>query len=73
MLDILRSELEDKLSSDIGTEVVLSNKELKEALDEIGRDLIYNYFIFKKDVTYKDFIENLKLYLKLCNEKKLIL
>ncbi|MBU5294595.1 hypothetical protein KQH90_11185 [Anaerosalibacter bizertensis] len=43
----------------------VTDEELKIALDQIGRDLVYNYLLFGQDVTVDMFIENLKRYLYL--------
>lgn len=43
----------------------ISDYQLRTALDQIGRDLVYNYFLFGDDVTHEMFIENLKRYLNL--------
>ena len=43
----------------------VSDRRLKTVLDEIGRDVVYNYLLFGKDYTYERFIENIKMYLQL--------
>lgn len=43
----------------------ISEDELNEALEEVGRYLVYNYFIYKEDVTYKTFLESLDAILNL--------
>ena len=43
----------------------VSDRRLKTVLDEIGRDVVYNYLLFGKDYTYENFIENIKMYLQL--------
>jgi hypothetical protein len=43
----------------------ISDASLSYILEQMGRDLIYNYLLFGKDVTYNMFIENLKIYLNL--------
>lgn len=43
----------------------VSDRRLKTMLDEIGRDVVYNYLLFGKDYTYEKFIENIKMYLQL--------
>ena len=52
------------LSKKIDLEGV-TNEELKTALDQIGRDLVYNYLLFGQDVTVDTFVENLERYLYL--------
>ncbi|MCB5560467.1 hypothetical protein FYJ27_09605 [Anaerosalibacter bizertensis] len=52
------------LSKEVDLEGV-TDEELKIALDQIGRDLVYNYLLFGQDVTVDMFIENLKRYLYL--------
>ncbi|MEY8304306.1 hypothetical protein [Anaerosalibacter bizertensis] len=52
------------LSKEVDLEGV-TDEELKIALDQIGRDLVYNYLLFGQDVTMDMFIENLKRYLYL--------
>lgn len=54
------------LSKEVDLEGV-TDEELKIALDQIGRDLVYNYLLFGQDVTVAMFIENLKRYLYLNN------
>lgn len=43
----------------------ISEQELKAALDDIGKDLVYNYLIFGKEVSFKIFSSNLKIYLNI--------
>lgn len=52
------------LSKEVDLEGV-TDEELKIALDQIERDLVYNYLLFGQDVTVDMFIENLKRYLYL--------
>lgn len=54
----------DNIEKDLDIEE-LSDAELTMLLNEAGRDLVYNYLLFKKDITYEMFIENMKIVLKL--------
>lgn len=60
----MMGKFKEKLGEEINIGNI-SNDELKTALDQIGRDLIYNYFLYGEDVSHKVFIENLKRYLEL--------
>lgn len=59
-MDIYRKYIDEKVDID-----QLSDSELGEMLDQIGRDIIYNYLLFGRDVTFDSFIDDLKIYLKL--------
>jgi|UPI0006B62553 hypothetical protein len=54
----------NKISQDVDIES-LSDSELTDILDQIGRNLIYNYLLFGQDVTYGKFVENLNIYLNI--------
>jgi hypothetical protein len=54
----------NKISQDVDIERI-SDSELDGILEQVGRNLIYNYLLFGKDVTYKKFVENLNIYLRL--------
>ncbi len=41
----------------------ISDRELASILDDMGRGIIYEYLLFGRDFTYKNFIEILQLYL----------
>lgn len=43
----------------------ITEEKLEDVLNQLGRDLIYNYFIFGKDVTFEIFLENLKICLNI--------
>lgn len=43
----------------------ISDSELTSMLNEAGRDLVYNYLLLGKDVTYDMFIFNVKTVLEL--------
>lgn len=43
----------------------LSNKELSLILDDVGRKIIYEYLLLGKNFTYEEFLEVLKMYLKI--------
>lgn len=62
MTDTFRKALEEKV--DLSN---ISDRELKNILDEIGRGAIYNYLILGKDYTYERFIYHIESYLKLYN------
>ncbi|MTI49067.1 hypothetical protein [Sporosalibacterium faouarense] len=65
MLDNFRRCLEDQ----IGYRLDISEKDLVEALEDTGRDIIYNYLIFEKDVSFEIFCRNLKIYLNIQNKE----
>lgn len=54
----------DNIDKDLDISHV-SDKELIEILDDMGRGLVYDYLLFGKDVTYEVFLDRLKLYLKI--------
>lgn len=60
--------INDHLKDSIDLEGV-TGEELKVALEDIGRDLVYNYLIFGQDVSYDLFINNLKTYLGLVHDE----
>lgn len=60
--------INDQLKDSIDLEGV-TGEELKVALEDIGRDLVYNYLIFGQDVSYNLFIDNLKTYLKIVHDE----
>ncbi|MCR2044483.1 hypothetical protein [Anaerosalibacter massiliensis] len=60
----MMGKFKEKLGEEINIGSI-SNDELMAALDQIGRDLIYNYFLYGEDVSHEVFIENLKRYLEL--------
>lgn len=53
----------EKISKDIEIDQI-SDRELSNILDNIGRGMIYEYLLFGHDFTYDIFIETLKQYLK---------
>lgn len=61
MIKHIKETLEEK----IGHKLKVTEEELKEMLDEIGKDIVYNYLVFKKDATYDIFCDNLKIYLSM--------
>ena len=65
MLENFMYVILEKLTEENGQATEISYSDLKEALDEIGKDLIYNYFIFKKGVSFETFLNNLKVYLEI--------
>lgn len=42
----------------------VTDRELGIALEQLGRDLVYNYLVFGKDATFEIFLQNLSIYLK---------
>lgn len=54
----------DRISKDIEIDHI-SDRELSNILDDMGRGIIYDYLLFGHDFTYDTFIEVLKQYLKL--------
>lgn len=46
----------------------VTDEKLREALEQIGRDLVYNFFVFGKDVTFDIFLNNLNVYLNMVNK-----
>lgn len=53
----------EKISKDIEIDQI-SDRELSNILDNIGRGMIYEYLLFGHDFTYDIFIEKLNQYLK---------
>ncbi|SCL87240.1 hypothetical protein [Sporanaerobacter sp. PP17-6a] len=43
----------------------VSSEDLNAALEKVGKDMVYNYFLFGNDVTYEIFLEDLKKRLNL--------
>lgn len=66
-MECLVSEL---IKDDIDIEGV-SEDEIVSALEIVGRDLVYNNFIFGKDVTYKEFLERLNIYVDIIKKCKM--
>ncbi len=58
MLSMYKSYLNKYLDLEDITDI-----ELSRALEELGRDLVFNYLVFGKDVTFEIFVENLSTYL----------
>lgn len=46
----------------------VTEEKLKEALEQLGRDLVYNFFVFGKDVAFEVFLDNLNVYLNITNK-----
>lgn len=53
-----------KISKDVDIEHI-SNSDLDTAIRQVGRDMIYNYLLFGKDITYDAFIKDLGIYLNM--------
>lgn len=53
-----------KISEDVDIKNI-SNSDLDTAIRQVGRDMIYNYLLFGKDIVYDEFIKNLKIYLNI--------
>jgi hypothetical protein len=69
MIELLKEILKKDLTDERLKRLQITDEELEEAMEQIGRDLVFNYLVFKKDVTYKVFIENLSTYLYLYSKK----
>ncbi len=65
MIKAFKNDIEDKLSSEKQKKVKIPNSNFKWALEETGRDLVYNYFIFKRSVSYETFLKSFIIHLKL--------
>ena len=61
MIDQLKKIIEEN----IGDNIIITDHEMKEAAEETAKDLVYNYLIFEKDVSFEIFIRNLTIYLNL--------
>ena len=66
-MECLISEL---IKDDIDIEGI-SEDEIVSALEIVGRDLVYNNFIFGKNVTYKEFLERLNIYVDIIKKCKM--
>ena len=66
-MECLVSEL---IKDDIDIEGI-SEDEIVSALEIVGRDLVYNNFIFGKNVTYKEFLERLNIYVDIIKKCKM--
>lgn len=60
MLNMYRLYLSQYLNLD-----EVTDRQLSGALEQLGRDLIYNYLVYGKDATFEIFIENLSIYLNI--------
>ncbi len=60
MVDYYRMLLEEYIDLEGITERIL-----KDILDQLGKDLIYNFFVFGKDVTFETFLNNFNIYLEI--------
>ena len=54
----------DRINRDISVEHI-SNTDLDTAIRQVVRDMIYDYLVFGKDITYDRFIKNLEIYLNI--------
>jgi len=43
----------------------ITERILKDILEQLGKDLIYNFFAFGKDVTFETFLNNFNIYLEI--------
>lgn len=59
------NEFKDFVKEGLDSNVEITDNELIEAIEETGKDIVYNYLIFRKDVPFEIFLRNLKIYLKL--------
>lgn len=62
------NDFRDFVKKGLDSDVEITDNELIEAIEETGKDIVYNYLIFKKDVPFEVFLRNLKIYLKLKKE-----
>ncbi|HLR35151.1 MAG TPA: hypothetical protein VK071_07490 [Tissierellales bacterium] len=60
MVDYYRMLLEEYVDLEGITERIL-----KDILEQLGKDLIYNFFAFGKDVTFETFLNNFNIYLEI--------
>ncbi|SCG81940.1 hypothetical protein DW1_0320 [Proteiniborus sp. DW1] len=65
MLDKFIENLKTMFKEDSDLLNNISEQELINALDDIGKDLVYNYLIFGKEVSFKVFVSNLEIYLNI--------
>ncbi len=69
MLRSFIRKLDDLISEEDEALTNITYEELKEALEEIGKDLVYNYLIFEKEVSFEVFLSNLKIYLNIIKNR----
>ncbi|WP_069650394.1 hypothetical protein [Caloranaerobacter ferrireducens] len=62
-MERLKMLVEKSLEQKWGERVKITDQDLKEAVEEIGKDILYNYLIFGKDVTFELFLRNLQIYI----------
>ncbi|WIV13338.1 hypothetical protein [Proteiniborus sp. MB09-C3] len=69
MLKNFIKKLDDMIPEERELLTSITYEELEEALDEIGRDIVYNYLIFEKEVSFEVFLSNLKIYLSIIKNR----
>lgn len=69
LLEGFIKRLEDRIPEDKLALTDITYDELKDALDEIAKDLVYNYLIFEKEVSFEIFISNLIIYLNIIKNR----
>lgn len=61
---LYRKKISEDISKDLNIEYI-SNSDFDTALRQVGRDMIYNYLLFGKDIKYDEFIKDLEIYLNM--------
>lgn len=69
LLESFIKRLDNKIPGEREDLANITYDELKDALDEIGKDLVYNYLIFEKEVSFEVFLSNLKIYLNIIRNR----
>lgn len=69
MLKNFIKKLDDMIPEERELLTTITYEELEEALDEISRDIVYNYLIFEKEVSFEVFLSNLKTYLSIIKNR----
>ncbi|RKD32298.1 hypothetical protein [Thermohalobacter berrensis] len=67
-MEYLRELVERDLKARYGKEINVTEKQIKEAVDVIGRDVVYNYLILGQDVSFKTFFRNLEIYIRIISD-----
>ncbi|KGG80941.1 hypothetical protein [Caloranaerobacter azorensis] len=62
-MERLKMLVEKTLEQNWGESIKITDQDFKEAVEEIGKDVLYNYLVFGKDVPFELFLRNLQIYI----------